>query len=149
MARRTASSAVGVLALAALCGAAPVLAQAPAPDANVPAPSKEQLEQAAFELRVMVSALQSDKVDAPIKDALFRCIYTNNFAKISDAMGKVIADNAGKVDKRNPDQLLFIMSRVCGFNPQQGAATPPAGAAPSAPAQPAAPAGSAPAPQGR
>jgi hypothetical protein len=107
--------------------------------------SKEQIEQVAFELRVLVSALNSDKVEAPVKEALSQCIYNNSFAKISETMGKVIAENKGKVELRNADQMLFIMVRVCGYDPQKAAAV---GAKPATPApQPARPAGKT--PQGR
>lgn len=133
---------------------APASAQGTAAKPATPAapaaqPTKEQLEDAAYEMRVLISAMNSDKVEAPIKDALFECLYQNNFAKISDAISKVIAQNPDKVAKRNPDQILGVMAGVCGYRPK----APAAGATP-APAVPAKPAPAAPAkpgakPQGR
>jgi hypothetical protein len=112
-------------------------------------PTKEQIEDAAFEMRVLIGAMNSDKVDAPIKDALFECLYQNNFAKISDAISKVIAQNPDKVAKRNPDQILGVMAGVCGYRPKAPAAgATPAPAAPTKPA-PAAPAKPGAKPQGR
>lgn len=139
MRARLASALMGALALAALPGTAAAQAGAAKPAQ----PTKEQLEDAAYEMRVLISAMQSDKVEAPAKDALFQCLYNNSFAKISEAMAKVVADNAGKVNKRNADQMLVVMAGVCGYRPQQAAAKP--GAAPAAkpapvPARPATPA---------
>ena len=144
---RPASSLAAALLLAAAPGAA--LAQGTA--AKAPALTKAQIEDIAFRLRVMVSALQSDKVDAQAKEALSQCIYNNSFAKINETMGKVIAENTGKVDKRNADQTLFIMVRVCGYDPAKTAAAKP-GATPAKPATPAARPATKPAPnapQGR
>jgi len=143
-----------ILIAAALLVAGPALAQtaakpaakpAPAttpPAASAPAgqPSKDQLEDAAFDMRVFVSAMASDKVEGPIKDALFECIYNNNFGKISDGIGKVAAQNPDKVAKRNPEQILGVMASLCGYRPKPAEA----GAAPAAPA-PAKPATAAPA----
>jgi hypothetical protein len=120
-----------------------------APAAPTAQPTKDQLDDAAFEMRVLVSAMNSDKVEAPVKDALFECLYQNNFAKISEAISKVIAQNPNKVAKRNPDQILGVMAGVCGYRPKAPAAgATPAPAAPAKPA-PAAPAKPGAKPQGR
>ncbi len=124
------------LLAASLTLAAPALAQAPAAPAPAAQPTKEQIEDAAYEMRVFMSALQSDKIEAPAKDALFQCIYSNSFAKLSEAIGQVAAQNVGKFEKRNADHVLSVMLRVCGFTPQPaaGAATPaPAPATPATP----------------
>jgi len=138
-------------ATALLFQTAPVSAQAaPAkPAAPGAQPSKEQVEEAAFQMRVLVGAMNSDKIEAPIKDALFECLYQNNFAKISEAISKVIAQNPDKIAKRSPDQVLGVMAGVCGYRPK----VPAAGATP-APAAPAKPVPATPAkpgakPQGR
>jgi hypothetical protein len=151
---RTRSPLLLAAATAFLIQNAPASAQASAAKPAAPAapgaqPTKEQVEDAAFEMRVLIGAMSSDKVEAPIKDALFECLYQNNFAKISDAISKVIAQNPDKVGKRNPDQILGVMAGVCGYRPK----TPAAGATP-APATPAKPAPAIPAkpgakPQGR
>ena len=140
------------LALAALHG--PVFAQAAgAPAApKLPQPTKEQVEDAAYETRVMVSAMQSDKVDLAAKNALFECIYNNSMAKISTALAKVAADNVGKYDKRNADHVLSAMLGVCGYKPKAPeAGTTPATPTKPAPATPAKPGTqpAKPAPQGR
>lgn len=133
--------------------AGPALAQgagAPAAPAapKGPAPSKEQIEDAAYELRVLISAMGSDKVEAPVKDALFECLYQNNFAKISEAVGKVVAQNPDKIAKRNPDQILGVMAGVCGYRPKPAAAGATPAPAPT-PAKPASPAPSGAKPKGR
>jgi hypothetical protein len=111
----TARSALILLA-AALAG--PAVAAEPA------APSKAQLDTAAFHLKVLMSALQSKDVDQPIKNALFVCLYENPFGKVSDATTKVLAGN--KLDPKDPNKVLTVMAGVCGFRPG-GSATPPPG----------------------
>ncbi len=137
-----------LIAVLSLAFAAPLLAQgaaAPKPALpNAAQPTKEQIEDAAYEMRVMVSALQSEQVEAPVKDALFQCLYNNNFKQVSEAMAKVIAQNPGKVEKRNPDHMLGVMAGVCGYRPKAAGAAAPAGPVPATPA-PATPAR----PQGR
>ncbi|WP_443970893.1 hypothetical protein [Sphingobium sp. CR28] len=108
--------------MVALAGV-PVMAQAPKAPAARPRPSKPQLESAAASLKIILSALQSDKVEAPIKDALFGCMYENNLAKISEATDKVIAANSGKVDRKNPNQMLGVIAGVCGYRPKTAPAT--------------------------
>ena len=90
-------------------------------------PSKAQLANAAFVLRVMSSALQSKEVDDPIKNALFVCFYENPFGKVSDATTKVLAGN--KLDAKDPNKVLTVMAGVCGFRPG-GTAPPPPGVPP-------------------
>lgn len=96
------------------------------------APTKAQLDTAAFHLRVLMSALQSKDVDAPIKNALFVCFYDNSFGKVSEATSKVLAGN--KLDPKDPNKVLTVMAGVCGFRPG-GAAPPPPGVQPK-PANP-------------
>lgn len=120
--------------------ARPAPAAPAAPAASAPKEvTQAQIEDAAFDMRVLVSAMQSDKVEGPAKDALFQCIYQNSFGNIStaisDAIGKVTLENGAKIDRRNPDQVLGVMVRVCGFQPQ--AAAPAKPATPAAPARPA------------
>ena len=122
--------------------AAAPAARAPAPSASVSPtqPTKEQIEDAAYQMRVLVAGMNSDKVDAPIKDALFECLYQNSFSKISDGIAKVIAGNPGKINKRDPEQVLGVMAGICGYRPKPEAAAAPAPATPSpAPAIPARP----------
>lgn len=109
--------------------AAAVSAPAIAADA---APTKAQLDTAAFHLRVLMSALQSKDVDAPIKNALFVCFYDNSFGKVSEATSKVLAGN--KLDPKDPNKVLTVMAGVCGFRPG-GSAPPPPGVQPK-PANP-------------
>jgi hypothetical protein len=112
---------LAALAMAMAMAAAPMPAAAQAAKAP-PAPSKVQLEKAALRLRVLMSALQSDKVEQPVKNALFSCIYSNSMAKISDGMDKAIAANKQvKVDTANPTQLLGVMAAVCGYRPAKPA----------------------------
>ena len=101
-----------------------VLAQAK-PAGPTP-PSQAQVQAAANNFRIMMSALQSDKVPQPVKNVLFVCIYSNPFAKISEGTDKAIA--AKKADKNNPTIVLGAMAGVCGLKPEMLAkpATPPA-----------------------
>jgi len=131
---------------------APVSAQTTAPKPATPAtqPTKEQIEDAAFQMRVLVGAMNSDKVEAPVKDALFECLYQNSFSKISDGIAKVIAQNPDKIAKRDPAQVLGVMAGICGYRPKPAdAAATPAPAAPGKPAPAPAPAKPGAKPQGR
>lgn len=88
------------------------------------APTKAQLDSAAYVLRVVTSALQSSEVEAPVKSALFDCLYSNAVSKVSEATDKVIAANAGKVDRKDPSQMLAVIAGVCGYRPTAPAAKP-------------------------
>ncbi|MEC3911354.1 hypothetical protein U5A82_13040 [Sphingobium sp. CR2-8] len=115
--RSTASAAI--LAIATLSAAVPTQAVA-----QTTAPSKAQLDSAAHVLRVVTTALQSDQVEQPVKNALFECLYSNSVAKISEATDKVIAANAGKVDRKDASQMLAVIAGVCGYRPAAPAAKP-------------------------
>ena len=73
-------------------------------------PSKAQLANAAFVLRVMSSALQSDEVEQPVKNKLFECLYSNSVSQISGAVDKVVAANPGKVDRKDASQMLAVIA---------------------------------------
>jgi hypothetical protein len=99
-------------------------AAAPAAGAHAASP---EVETAMLYLKVLISGLQSEKVEAPAKGALVGCIYNNSLQKIS---------------RDNPTELLSAMVAICGYKP-----TAPATGAPAAPGAPATP--QQPAPQGR
>ncbi len=110
--------------------AGPALAQAakPRPSGVTPPPAdKASLDKAAYNLRLLLSAMQSDKIPAPVKNVLFACIYSNSLAKIGEAMDKAISASKQQVDRGNADQMIAVMAGVCGFRPQQA----PAQAAPT------------------
>jgi hypothetical protein len=114
-------------------------AAAPAAGAHAASP---EVESAMLYLKVLISGLQSEKVEGPAKGALVGCIYNNSLQKISESMDKVIAENPGKISRDNPTELLSAMVAICGYKP-----TAPAAGAPAAPGASAAPQQSA--PQGR
>lgn len=120
-----------VVSLALAAG--PVAAQqASAPASPAAAqPTKQDMENAILYLRVMISGLQSDKVEQPVKSALVGCLYSNTLRTISASMDKVIAENSDKISRDNADQVLSAMAAVCGYRPQEAAA-------PTSPAAPAA-----------
>lgn len=88
------------------------------------APSKVDIDNAAVVLRVISSALQSDAVEQPVKTALFECLYANSLAQVSRATDKVIAANAGKVDRKDASQMLAVIAGVCGYRPAAGPTKP-------------------------
>jgi hypothetical protein len=136
-----------IIVLGAALASTPALA-APAPKAApkpaaaaAPAPPA-QVQDAMLYLKVLISALQSDKVEQPVKGALVGCLYNNSLGKITDAMDKLIAENPGKVSRDNPNQVLSAMVAVCGYRAE--------GAAPAAgPTATPTPAPKTTAPQGR
>lgn len=88
-------------------------------------PSKAQLANAAFVLRVMSSALQSDEVEQPVKNKLFECLYSNSVSQISGAVDKVVAANPGKVDRKDASQMLAVIAGACGYRPPAAPAAAP------------------------
>ena len=87
-------------------------------------PSKAQLDNAAYVLGIVSSALQSEAVEQPVKNALFECLYVNPLSKISEATEKVIARNPGKVNRKDPSQMLAVIAGTCGYRPTTPAAKP-------------------------
>lgn len=94
------------------------------------APSKAQLDSAAQVLRIVMTALQSNEVEQPVKNALFDCLYGNPVGKVSEATERVIAANPGKVDRKDPSQMLAVIAGVCGYRPPAPAGKPAPKAAP-------------------
>ncbi|WP_420143219.1 hypothetical protein [Sphingobium sp.] len=90
--------------------------------AQATAPSRAQLDNAAHVLRVVMTAMQSNEVEQPVKNALFDCVYSNSIGKISEATEKVIAANPGKVDRKDASQMLAVIAGTCGYRPPAGAA---------------------------
>ena len=113
-------AAAAVLASTGLSG--PVLAQNN--NKVVPTPAKADIERATFNFQVLMSALHSDKVEPTIKSALFACIYENSMSKITQAIDGVIKANPGKIDEKNPTQVLGVMAGVCGYKPPAAGAKP-------------------------
>ena len=111
------------LAIGLAIGVPPVALPVPAA-AQATAPSKAQLDGAAHVLRIVMSALQSNEVEQPVKSALFDCFYSNSLGKVSEATEKVIAANPGKVDRKDASQMLAVIAGTCGYRPPAGA--PPA-----------------------
>lgn len=109
--------------LAAPTYAAPKKAAAKAPAKAAPAAGTEhpgtspEVENAMLYLKVLISGLQSEKVEAPAKGALVGCIYNNSLQKISESMDKIIAEHPGKVHRDNPTELLSAMVALCGYKP--------------------------------
>jgi hypothetical protein len=120
-------------ALAAAPKKAPAKAAAAKPAAKPAASGDPQAQNAMLYLKVLISALQSDKVEEPIKGALVGCLYDNSLGKITESMDKVIAENPGKIHRDNPNELLVVMAQICGYQPAPAGT---AGAAPTAPKQP-------------
>ncbi|WP_088184014.1 hypothetical protein [Sphingobium sp. Z007] len=102
------------LAIAVMPAAVPTQAVAQA------APTKAQLDSAAYTLRIVMTALQSSEVEQPVKNALFDCLYSNSIGEISAEADKVIAANAGKVDRKDASQMLAVVAGTCGYRPTVG-----------------------------
>ena len=111
--------------LAATKAAKPAAKPATAAAATQP---PAQVQDAMLYLKVLISALQSDKIEQPVKGALVGCLYNNSLGKITESMEKLIAENPGKVSRDNPNQVLSALVAVCGYQPESAAGT---GAAPT------------------
>ncbi|GGN60566.1 hypothetical protein GCM10011349_42260 [Novosphingobium indicum] len=106
-----------VLGMGLVLGSGSALAAAPAKGTQ----SQAEVNDAMLYLKVLISGLQSEKVEQPVKGALVGCLYNNSLGKITESMDKVIAENPGKIHKDNPAELLGVMVRICGYNPQAAA----------------------------
>ncbi|MFC3441767.1 hypothetical protein ACFOKF_11340 [Sphingobium rhizovicinum] len=115
---RSAAAWAVLVAIGTLPAALPVAVSAQTP------PTKAQLDSAAQTLRIIMSALQSSEVEQPVKSALFDCLYSNSIGEISAATDKVIAANAGKVDRKDVSQMLAVIAGTCGYRPKAPAAKP-------------------------
>lgn len=109
--------AFGVAVLALVCAPAGGAAFAQ----TAAKPSKTEIQSAGRDLDVLAAALESDKVPAPVKNALFLCLYQNTLAKVSATTSKVLAAN--KLDRTDPSKLLGVMAGVCGYRPGAAPAT--------------------------
>jgi len=85
-------------------------------------------------------AINSDKVQPEVKNALVSCLYNNPMRNISVATGGVFEKNKS-LDSKKPEQVYAVAARLCGVKPataDAAAANAPAqAAAPATPAQPA------------
>lgn len=110
-----------ILLACALAGAIPAsaLAQAKSP-APAAAPDKADIERAASNFRVFLSALQSDQIPQVVKSALFACVYSNSFSQISTSTDKLLAER--KLNKTDHNQVISAMAAVCGVRPGQAPA---------------------------
>ncbi|HUD28283.1 MAG TPA: hypothetical protein VMQ93_05375 [Novosphingobium sp.] len=122
-------AAVGLVVGAVPAVAAPAK-KAAAPKAAAPAAPAAadvaQSEHAVLYLKVLISALQSDQIKDEAKSALVGCLYENPLGKISESMDKVFAENADKVHRDKPSEVLAVLTAVCGY---KGDPTQPAPAA--------------------
>ncbi|VWX51677.1 hypothetical protein [Novosphingobium sp. 9U] len=129
---------VSLIAAGAALAATPALAAKPVKTAAKPAvaapagaaKAPAEVQDAMLYLKVLISALQSDKVEQPVKGALVGCLYNNSLGKITESMDKLIAENPGKVSREEPNQVLSALAAVCGYRPAGApGATAPAGPA--------------------
>ena len=131
---------LSIITLGAALVASPALAanEAPAKSAaSEKAPA--DVQDAMLYLKVMISALQSDDIQQPVKGGLVGCLYNNSLGAITTSTNKLIVENPGKVGRDNPNQVLGALVAVCGINPDEAAGAPKA--TPAKPSSKAVPAG--------
>ena len=121
----------------ATAAGAPATRAAPA---NAGEQTPTEVQHALLYLRVLISGLQSDNVEEPVKGALVGCLYNNSLGTITSSVDTLITDNPGKVSRDQPTQVLSAILAVCGYQAETSDAAPsgrPAAPAaqPSAPAQ--------------
>jgi hypothetical protein len=117
--------AAGAALLAVPALAAQPASKAPAKPAAAAGQAPAEVQHAMLYLKVMISGLQSDKVEQPVKGALVGCLYGASLGKITESVDKLIADNPGKVSRDNPSQVLSAILAVCGYKPEGAAAAKP------------------------
>lgn len=121
--------------LMALAGAALIVAsnpafaqkgakKAPAKTAAAAGPSKAEVENASRTLGVLMGAMQSEKVPAPVKQALFGCLYQAPLGAISARVTAVLAQNKEKLNAGDASDRLSAIAVACGV--RDGEASTPA-----------------------
>jgi hypothetical protein len=113
--------------------AVPLAAQntpAPAASAAKPATAQQQIgntpedrARGAVIFRTFTIALNSDKVQPQVKNALVSCLYNNPVKNISAATGNVFEKNKN-LDPKKPEQVYAVAARLCGVKPQTAKADP-------------------------
>ncbi len=105
--------------------AAPLAAQnAPAPAATTAAKpaaqrignTPEDRTRGAVIFRTFTIAINSDKVQPEVKNALVSCLYNNPVKNISAATGNVFEKNKN-LDPKKPEQVYAVAARICGVKP--------------------------------
>lgn len=100
----------------------PTLAQSEGESSPAPQATAEQSEanvrRAAILLRSFNAALDSQEVAQQTKSQVFRCLYRNPLARISNAAGQVIA-NDPELDDGNARDIFIAGLRACNVRPQE------------------------------
>ena len=105
-----------------LClAASPALAQEVKQQPAAKEPSVAEQQHTLEYLKVLISALQSDKVEEPVKGALVGCLYGNSLRTIGLAMDEAISKAPASFSRTDPNNLLGLMAHVCGYKPEPGA----------------------------
>ena len=112
-------------ALLAVGIAVPLAAQdTPAPAAPAAKPAARQQigntpedrTRGAVIFRTFSIALNSDKVQPQVKNALVSCLYNNPMKRISVATGNVFEKNKN-LDPKKPEQVYSVAAQLCGVKP--------------------------------
>ena len=102
----------------ALATAALMLSAAPLQAQEEPVElTQEEQERVIRDLQVLIGGLQSENVEDEVKTVLVACIYANSLKTISDEMASVLEANP-QLDQTQGSQLLAVMARICGYQPQ-------------------------------
>jgi len=124
MTRNTPRTLITAIAAASLAlSGAPALAAATAPAAAPATKADPQVEHAILYLKVLISGLQSDKVQEPVKSELVGCLYNNSLGKITTSMDQLIVDNPGKINRDNANEVLSGLVALCGHKAGAAPAT--------------------------
>jgi hypothetical protein len=109
--------AAGIAApLVAQNASAPAAATAAKPAAQQIGNTPEDRQRGAIIFRTFTMAINSDKVQPTIKNALISCLYNNPVKNISAATGNVFEKNKN-LDPKKPEQIYAVAARVCGVKP--------------------------------
>lgn len=117
--------ALAAAALALMTAAAPASAQTSKAATPHAKPTKAELDNASRNFKIMLAAMQSDKIPDDVKGRLFICMYQVGFGEISTATDKLLESR--KLDTTKPGEVIGAMAAVCGYQPKESAKTPPSG----------------------
>ena len=83
--------------------------------------SQTQVQHAELYLKVLIGGLQSEKVPQEVKGTLVGCIYNHSLGELTANLDKLISENADKIHRDKPNELLEGMAALCGYKPSAGA----------------------------
>ena len=109
------------LAAAALALGTPAVAQT-APAESFTPEQQANMDRAGLIFSLFANAIRRDEIPGEEKNGLIACLYSNTLEKLSEATGKVLAENPD-IDASNVANVYAVAAIICGAREPGPAAT--------------------------